>query len=103
MGSFIKVGDINGKEKSVVLGIRGEHISLNDKKGLPAEVVFAEMLGNTTNILCRLENSKTEFNISIQDRTDLSEGDKVYVTFAANFVHLFDKESEETLYVYKGE
>ena len=98
----IKDKYINGKEYNVVLGVRGEHISLN-KKGIDAEVVFAEMLGNTTNILCKLENSKEEFNISIQDRTELKPGDKVSVSFSSKSVHLFDKESEESIFVQEGE
>ena len=89
---------LDGQDKSVVLGIRGEHISLNNEQGIQAEVLFAEMLGNTTNILCKLDNSTDEFNISIQDRTDLQPGDKVFVTFAAKAIHLFDKETEDTIY-----
>ena len=94
---------IKGEEKEVTLGIRGEHISLNKKGGIDAEVVFAEMLGNTTNILCKLDNSDVEFNISIQDRTELKAGDKVFVSFNSKAIHLFDKESEESIYAKKGE
>ena len=88
----------NGQEHEVILGVRGEHITLGKKGDVAAEVVFAEMLGNTTNILCKLENSSVEFNINIQDRTELKTGDKVYVSFLNKAVHLFDKETEKTIY-----
>ncbi|MBR0295243.1 MAG: ATP-binding cassette domain-containing protein [Bacilli bacterium] len=100
----IKDEYITGEEKEVILGIRGENISLNNKKGgIDAQVVFAEMLGNTTNIICKLDDSTDEFNISIQDRTELKPGDKVSVSFNATAIHLFDKENEETIYLSEGE
>ena len=89
---------IKGDEKDVVLGIRGEHVSLNENGKIQAEVVYAEMLGNTTNILCKLENTDVEFNITIQDRTELKSGDKVKLTFFTKAIHLFDKETEKTIY-----
>ena len=99
----IKEEYTNGQEKNVILGIRGENIAVDKKQGIPAEVVFAEMLGNTTNILCKLENTANEFNISIQNRTELKPGDKVFVSFATRAIHLFDKETEETIYCEEGE
>ena len=89
---------INGQAHDVILGIRGEHISPSEKDGVEAEVVFAEMLGNTTNILCKLLNSNIEFNISVQNRTELKAGDKVYVKFAPKSIHLFSKDKETSIY-----
>ena len=99
----IKDEYIKGEQVDVVLGIRGEHISLDKKKGIAAEVVFAEMLGNTTNIICKLDGSNIEFNVSIQDRTELKPGDKVFVNFSAKSIHLFDKQSEASIYCLDGE
>ena len=99
----IKDEYINGDVKDVILGIRGEHITISQKAGVPAEVVFSEMLGNMTNILCRLENLPNEFNISIQDRTELSPGDKIFITFKGQNIHLFNKETEDTIYVGEDE
>ena len=94
----MKKAYLNGEEHNVILGVRGEHISINNEQGVEAEVVFTEMLGNTTNILCKLMNSNNEFNISIQNRTNLQPGDKVFVTFTGKTIHLFDKETEKTIY-----
>ena len=99
----IKDEYINGDVKDIILGIRGEHITISQKEGVPAEVVFSEMLGNMTNILCRLENLPNEFNISIQDRTELSPGDKIFITFKGQNIHLFNKETENTIYVGEDE
>ena len=95
----IKDRYIDGKEQSLVLGVRGEHISI-DKKGIEATVTFVEILGNTTNILCKLINSAVEFNITVQERSSLQAGDKIHVDFLAKNIHLFDKESGRTIYSF---
>ena len=86
-----------GDEQELVLGVRGEHIHIS-KQGIPAEVSFVEILGNTTNILCKLENSDVEFTISVQERSTLQAGEMINVEFSMKNVHLFDKETGETIY-----
>ena len=93
---------INGEEKELTFGVRAEHISISNK-GIPAVVTFVEILGNTTNIICRLENSDAEFSISVQERSELVSGDKIHVNFDIKNCHLFDKETEETVYKYLKE
>ena len=88
---------IDMKLKQLVLGVRAEHISIA-KEGIPAVVNFVEVLGNTVNILCKLENSDTEFSITVQERLELSTGDKIHVNFDIKNCHLFDKESETSIY-----
>ena len=90
---------ISGEEKELTLGIRGEHLVLGDK-GIDATVSFVEILGNTTNILCRLDDSDVEFNVTVQERSELVSGDKVKVSFLGKNVHLFDKETGKTIYKY---
>ena len=100
----IKEEYTRGEEHALVLGVRGEHISIrNDKKGVEAEVSFVEILGNTTNILCKLANSEDEFNITIQERSELQPGDKIHIDFKAENVHLFDEETGHTIYTYDKE
>ena len=93
---------INGEEKSLVLGVRPEHISI-DKKGVKAVVTFVEILGNTTNIICKLEDSEAEFSISVQERSELVAGDKIHVNFDIKNCHLFDKETEASIYKHGSE
>ena len=95
----IQVEFTKGDERELVLGVRGEHISI-DKKGVKAVVNFVEILGNTTNILCKLENSDVEFTISVQERSTLKSGDVIHVNFKPENMHLFDKESGNTIYKY---
>ena len=95
---------IDGKEHELVLGVRGEHISITkDKKGISATVSFVETLGNSTNILCKLDNSEVEFNISIQERSELTSGNQIHISFEAKNIHLFDKETGETIYEFNKE
>ena len=90
---------ISGEEKELTLGIRGEHLVLGDN-GIDATVSFVEILGNTTNILCKLDGSEIEFNVTVQERSELTSGDKVKVSFLGRNVHLFDKETGKTIYKY---
>ena len=89
-------------EKNLVLGVRAEHISIA-KKGIPAVVNFVEVLGNTVNILCKLENSDAEFSIAVQERLELKTGDKIFVDFDIKNCHLFDKEKETSIYKFSEE
>ena len=83
--------------KHLVLGVRAEHISIA-KKGIEAVVNFVEVLGNTVNIICKLENSESEFSIVVQERVILVPGDKIFVNFDIKNCHLFDKEKETSIY-----
>ena len=91
---------VNGSHQSLVLGVRGEHINIV-KKGLEATVSFVEILGNTTNILCRLRDSDIEFSISVQERSSLTQGETIHIAFSPDNIHLFDKETGETIYKYQ--
>ena len=89
----------NGNSHSLVLGVRGEHIAIS-KKGVEAEVAFVEILGNTTNILCKLKDSNVEFSISAQERSSLTQGETIHIEFLPRNIHLFNKETGETVYQY---
>ena len=39
----VKKEYLDGEEHSVILGVRGEHLSINKRRGVKAEVVFTEM------------------------------------------------------------
>ena len=90
----------DGNNKSLTLGIRGEHISISNK-GIEAVVTFVEILGNTTNVLCKLKDSDIEFSISVQERSTLTQGEQIHVEFSPKNIHLFDKETGETIYKYE--
>ena len=84
---------LDGKAHDVVLGIRGENISLV-KKGIKTTLVIKEILGSTTQLFVRLEEKGQDYIITLPERNDLVEGDEVNLKFNEKFVHLFDKETE---------
>ena len=61
-------------------------------------VNFVEVLGNTVNIICKLENIDAEFCFTVQQRLALNTGDKIFVNFDIKNAHLFDKETETSIY-----
>lgn len=87
-------------EQSLIMGIRPEHIKIVTK-GVDAYVNFVEILGNTTNILCNLANGE-EFTITVQERSELKKGDKIHIQIDAKNIHLFNKETNETIYDYES-
>ena len=98
----IKDEYVNGTDKAVVLGLRAEHISIA-KSGIKATVNFVEVLGNTVNVLCKLEGSESEFSITLQERVNLAPGDKIFINFDVKNCHFFDKEKETSIYKYSEE
>ena len=95
----IKSEHINEEEKQITFGIRGEHISISNQ-GIPAVVAFVEILGNTTNVLCRLKGNNKEFTITLQERSELKSGDEIFVELMEKNIHLFDKETGDSIYEY---
>ena len=92
----------DGAQRLLILGVRAEHISLG-KTGVKAVVSLVEILGNTVNILCKLPNTDIEFAITLQERVSFKVGDEVFVNFSSENLHLFDKESEESIHKFKEE
>lgn len=96
----IKEEYLDGSAKSLVLGVRAEHMRIA-KSGIKAVVSFVEILGNTVNILCKLSKSNTEFSISSQERVTYSPGDEIFVSFDSKNCHLFDKENEGSIFKFE--
>lgn len=92
----------SGDEHQLVLGLRSEHISLG-KKGIKAVVTFVEILGNSTNIICKLDNSDVEFIVNMQERSELQSGDVIHFNFETKNIHLFDKETGNSIYKFDEE
>lgn len=84
---------LDGQEHQVVLGARGENISLA-KKGIQTKLVIKEILGNTTQLFVRLEEKGDDYIVAVPERNDLVAGDTVTIKFNERFVHMFDKQTE---------
>ena len=87
---------LDGNTHSVYLGIRGENITV-DEAGIRAILTIKEVLGNTTQLFLRLEEKGQDFIVSVPERNDLMPGDLVNIKFNEQFVHLFDKETEQSI------
>ena len=84
---------LDGEEHKVVLGIRGENISVA-KTGVKTQLVIKEILGSTTQLFVRLEEKGQDYIVTVPERNDLMKGDTVCLKFNEKFVHLFDMETE---------
>ena len=92
----IKEEYLDGKEHDVIVGVRGEHLKIGEV-GLSATVKYTENLGNDTIVLADISTGKG-FNISCKERTIYNTGDVIKVSFEASDIHLFDMETENTIY-----
>ncbi len=84
--------------KKVKVGIRPEHLLLTKEEdnSLPVTINIVEALGNDCNLIAE---TKDGFKLVIKTLRDdsLRVGDSIRVKFDFNKIHIFDKESEETL------
>ena len=87
---------LDGNAHSVYLGARGENMKV-DEKGVKATLTIKEVLGNTTQLFLHLEEKGNDFIVSVPERNDLLPGDVVNIKFNEKFIHLFDKESEQSI------
>ena len=86
-------------EKKVTLGIRPEHIRISKEKevnSIEMNITIIEALGNESNLI--LENSLGEKLVVKTLRNDtLRVGDSIFVNIDLDKMHIFDKESTNTL------
>ena len=87
---------LDGETHRVWLGIRGENIQLDDQ-GVQATLTIKEVLGNTTQLFLHLGEGGDDFIVSVAERNALAPGDSVGIKLVERFVHLFDKETEQSI------
>ncbi len=94
------------KDQDVVLGVRPEHMVLRNEAGqdtLECTVLVNEMMGSELHLHVATEAGEKiivrvpTVNLSDDERNQLVAGAKIHVAFEAKVVHLFDKETEESL------
>ena len=91
--------------KTVILGIRPEHLSITDKEtGIKAKVNVVEQLGNESIVYGQLSldseidlKSKNQVTIKIPSGVTYELGDIINIAVDTDRIHLFDKESELTI------
>ena len=87
---------LDGRDHRVYLGIRGENLKVGDT-GIKATLTIKEVLGNTTQLFLRLREKDQDFIVSVPERNNLVPGDVVGVGFSEQFVHLFDRATEQSI------
>ena len=87
---------LDGNAHAVTLGIRGENITLDDG-GIKASLTIKEVLGNTTQLFLRLSEKDQDFIVSLPERNGIQPGDEVGIRFCERSVHLFDKDTEQSI------
>ncbi|MCL4435258.1 MAG: ABC transporter ATP-binding protein [Thaumarchaeota archaeon] len=90
-------GSLDGEKgvSEVILGIRPEDISVSRKKSassIESDVYLTEPLGSETNLLLKVGGNNV--NTKVGGVSDLKAGDKVWITFDKNKLHLFKSTGE---------
>jgi len=109
-GAHIKVDGEKGQElkhagakpQEIVLGVRPEHIVLsnaNNAAAIPCTLEVNEMMGSELHLHVYTEDGTRlivrvpTINLTLQERSELVYGKKLYITFEGKVMHFFDKES----------
>ena len=88
------------KEKEVIVGIRPEHtciVNKNSSNAFECEIVVLEALGNEMNVIAETIADRTRIILKLVRDDSLSIGQHIFVSFDVTKLHVFDKESENTL------
>ena len=112
-GSKIEVDGETGRllaennidSRSVVLGVRPEHISLAKPgmSAIPCTITVNEMMGSELHIHAVTESGDQlvvrvpTLGLTKQERAGLVNGAQIHVTFPGEVMHLFDPETERNL------
>lgn len=88
---------LDGEEREVYLGVRGEHISIVKEGGIPVDVNITEVLGSDMHVFFGIEREENDFIACINERLPLVSGDKINISFDEKNVHMFDVETEKSI------
>jgi len=89
----------NSTSSEVVLGIRPEHIMINEKEGIDTEIYVVEPLGREILVSAKLGDSMIKVLTSPPFKANM--GDKVRLSFNLDKIMLFDKKTEKSLLLDK--
>ena len=109
-GARIKVNGEKGKElkhadieaQDVILGVRPEHIVLAEKDSeaaIPCTLEVNEMMGSELHLHVYTEDGTRlivrvpTINLTLEQRSELVYGKKLYITFEGKVMHFFHKDS----------
>lgn len=86
----------DGEEREVVLGIRGESLVI-DENGISSTLNLTEILGNEMHLHCTQTGTDNDLIVCLTHRVDYLPDDTVRIGFKPECVHLFDRQSGNSL------
>ncbi len=97
----------NVPEGEVILGVRPEHMNLSDasERGIPAKIRVNEMMGSELHLHVDTKDGTAlivrvpTVDLSHDERSVLTNGNDVHVSFKGHVMHFFDPETEKNLLV----
>ena len=92
-------------DRKILLGVRPEHIVLSKtpENAIPVTLEVNEMMGSELHLHVYTEDQTRlivrvpTIDLDEEDRANLVQGHKLYITFAGKVMHFFDPESEKNL------
>jgi ABC-type sugar transport system ATPase subunit len=89
----------NSTSSKVLLGIRPEHIMINEKEGVDTEIYVVEPLGRDILVSVKLGDSMVKVLTSPPFKANI--GDRVRLSFNLDKIMLFDEKTEKSLLLDK--
>lgn len=86
----------DGNIHECVLGIRGEHINI-EEKGLPVQIGLVEILGSETHLHVHMDSQEKEIIVNLRDRGEFKAEDDIYLNFNSSKIHLFDAKTTQSI------
>ena len=93
-------------DQDIIAGIRPEHIHIQFEESentVPCSIDSVELIGSELLVEAVLDTDEAVtlrlpvLEMTSRERADLFEGNKIYLTFPAKALHLFDRESGTNL------
>ena len=99
-----KLAEANAEEKEIILGVRPEHITLvkGGANAVKTKVEISEMMGSEAHVHVRLNEKDVIVRVQILGLNEdivhaINSNGEVSFTFKPEVMHLFDKDSGESL------
>lgn len=86
----------DGKVHNCILGVRGEHIQI-EEQGLPVKIGLVEILGSETHLHVHMAGMEKELIVNLRDRGDFKADDQIQLNFNTSKIHLFDAETTQSI------
>ncbi|MEA5496429.1 ABC transporter ATP-binding protein [Limnoraphis robusta] len=90
--------------QSLILGVRPEHLKIScaAPKNLPVQIERIEILGHETLLSVRLDSrEETAFSplqLRVPGEVKVSLGEKIWIAITIDQIHLFDPETEQSIF-----